>query len=90
MSSEETKIFVAEIRKKIPELDLHGLFPDEINNRIDLFLYENCQKQEESVKIIFGIGKGVLRKEALSFLQNHPLVDKIIDQGGSCLVILNF
>ena len=88
MNSKESKTFAAEIRKEMPELDLHGLFPEEINNRVDLFLYENYKNKEASVKIIYGIGKGVLRKEVLSFLQNHPLVDKIINKEGSCLVLL--
>lgn len=84
----ESRMLASELRKDLPKLDLHGLRRDEIQNRIDQFLYEQFNKDEFSAEIIFGIGKGILREEGLNFLQNHPLVGKVIDKGVRCIVLL--
>lgn len=78
----------AELRRGAPQLDLHGLYPEEAQSRVDQFLYENFNKKETSVEIIFGIGKGVMRRTVLDFLKTHPLVEKVMDKGGSCVVLL--
>lgn len=86
--SSEIKKFAAEIRRDAPKLDLHGRFSSEIEAQIDQFLYRHHQGKEMSVEIIYGIGKGVLSKATREFLSEHPLVEKVIDKGGSCVVIL--
>lgn len=87
--SSEFKKFAAELRTDAPRLDLHGRDPHEIEIKIDQFLYENYNKGEQSVEIIYGIGKGVLSKTAREILNKHPLVEKIMDKGGFCVVILH-
>lgn len=84
----EIKKFAAELRTDAPKLDLHGRDSHEIQNQIDQFLYENFNKKESSVEIIYGIGKGVLKKITHDFLKNHPLVEKVLDKGGHCVVLL--
>ncbi|MFA6105539.1 MAG: Smr/MutS family protein [Patescibacteria group bacterium] len=88
MTSEIRK-FAGEIRQGAPKLDLHGRDPHEIENQIDQFLHENYLKKELSVEIVYGIGRGVLSKVTRDFLKTHPLVEKAIDKGGSCIVILS-
>ena len=87
MSSEIRK-FAAELRRDAPKLDLHGRFSHEIEQQIDQFLYQHHLSGELSVEIVYGIGKGVLSKAARDFLSTHPLVEKVVDKGGSCVVIL--
>jgi dsDNA-specific endonuclease/ATPase MutS2 len=84
----EIKRLAAEIRRDAPKLDLHGRDPHEIESQIDQFLYQNHLNKELSVEIIYGIGRGVLSQTARDFLKNHPLVEKVVDKGGSCVVIL--
>ena len=84
----EIRHLAGEIRTDSPKLDLHGRDAHEVENQIDQFLHENYLKKELSVEIIYGIGKGVLSKVTRDFLATHPLVEKAIDKGGSCIVIL--
>ena len=85
----EFKKFAAELRTDAPKLDLHGRDPHEIEIQIDQFLYQNHSRGESSVEIIYGIGRGVLSKTTRDFLSGHPLVEKVIDKGGFCIVLLN-
>ncbi len=87
--SSEIKKFAAELRTNAPKLDLHGRFSHEIESQIDQFLYENYNKKELSVEIVYGIGRGVLSQATRKFLENHPLVEKVVDRGGFCVVILS-
>lgn len=73
----------------IPKLDLHGLYPDEALNRVDVFLYDRYKKKLASSEIVYGIGGGVLRKKVLEFLKEHPLVSKIEEEAGRCKIILD-
>jgi dsDNA-specific endonuclease/ATPase MutS2 len=88
MTSEFRK-FAAELRVDAPQLDLHGRDPHEIETKIDQFLYQNYNNGESSVQIIYGIGKGVLSKIAREILSRHPLVEKVVDKGGFCVVLLS-
>lgn len=84
--SEDFRLFAAEL-KDSPTLDLHGSSVFGIQDKVDQFIVKEI-KDNDSVEIIFGIGKGRLREEVMNFLKNHPLVEKIIDKGGSCIVLL--
>lgn len=84
----KTRETAAELRQDAPFLDLHGRNPDEIHTEVDQFLYRQIQAKEPNAKIIYGIGKGVLAKETKKFLSTHPLVEKVIDKGGYCIVLL--
>ncbi len=85
----DIKSFAAALSTDAPKLDLHGRDPHEIQNQIDQFLYAHFLKKDSYVEIIYGIGKGVLGKITLEFLATHPLVEKVIDKGASCIVLLS-
>jgi DNA-nicking Smr family endonuclease len=42
------------------------------------------------VRVIYGGGKGILREKVLRYLQRHPMVDTLVEQGGSCIVFLSY
>jgi DNA-nicking Smr family endonuclease len=71
----------------IPELDLHGFYPDQAENKVDVFLYEHYNKGEDSIRIIYGLGKGIMEETVLAYLDNHPLVAEIKKEVGSCIVV---
>lgn len=86
--SQSPREFAGEIDENLPKLDLHGNFSHQVENVIDQFLYSNKIKKENIVEVIYGIGTGKIKSEALKFLESHPLVEKVIDKGGSCIVLL--
>lgn len=65
-------------------LDLHGLYPEDAEIKIDLFLTEHYKKAEP-VKIVYGVGSGVLREACLEFLNKHPMIAKVVEGPGYCL-----
>jgi dsDNA-specific endonuclease/ATPase MutS2 len=85
---DSVRITAAELRQDVPQLDLHGRYTSNIEVKIDQFLYQNYNKKEPSVNIIYGIGTGVLENATKNFLKLHPLVYKVLDKVGSCVVIL--
>lgn len=87
-SHNEYKFLAAELGAKIPELDLHGFYPDEALEKLEIFLYENLIIKEKMVRIIYGGGTGKLREVILSCLAEHKAVEEYRDQGGHCIVIL--
>lgn len=84
----DLKEFSAEVDDKIPTLDLHGLYPDEAMDTVEIFLYNISQGNLPSAKIVYGIGRGVLEKEVEKYLMKHPLVEKINKRSGFCLIFL--
>lgn len=88
MTESDIREFASELRKN-PQLDLHGRFPDNSFSVVDQFLYQNLNEQQPSVEVIYGIGKGKLKEAVLEFLEDHPLVEKVLDKGGACIVLLN-
>lgn len=96
MNNIEAKLFSAELRDDLPSLDLHGLFPQEALEKLELFLFENqrdhfsCKSKDflKAIRIIYGGGTGVLKTKVLEYLKNHLLVDTIKDEGGSCIVLV--
>jgi dsDNA-specific endonuclease/ATPase MutS2 len=86
----DPKEFAASLRHDLPELDLHGKKgEDQIESAIDQFLYQQFNKQEQSLEVIYGIGTGRMKETAVNYLSTHPLVEKVIDKGGSCIVLLH-
>ena len=59
-----------------PELKVIGLTADEAIDRVDKFLDEAFLAGTESVRIIHGHGKGILRRAIAELLTNHPHVEK--------------
>ncbi len=88
MDNRQAKIFAAEIGADIPVLDLHGFYPSEALEKVEPFVYNIYKNKEQMGRIIYGGGAGVMRKEVLNYLKKHPLVEDIVEEGGSCLVLL--
>ena len=81
------RIFAAELRDDLPTLDLHGLYSNEAVEKIDPFLYLNCNNKESAVKIVYGAGTGKLREAVTDYLHSHPLVGTMQAEGAYCLII---
>ncbi len=88
MSENNLKFFAAELGAKIPEIDLHGFYPTEALEKMEMFLYDCQVRGEKMVRIIYGGGKGVLREAVLRCLKAHPLVVEYEEKGGNTVVIL--
>ena len=88
MNNKQAKIFAAEIGADIPVLDLHGFYPSEALDMIDPFVYGIYKNKEQVGRIIYGGGTGVLRREVLQYLQKHPLVEDVVEEGGSCIFLI--
>jgi len=89
MSDLDMKIFAAQIGKDMPQIDLHGLYPDDAIRKLDIFLYNDLLlKEERFARVIYGGGKGKLRSVVITFLSSHPLIKNIIEENGSCIVMI--
>ena len=58
------------------ELDLHGESREIARILIEEFIRDSIKMGEEKVKIIHGIGTGVLKKEVQKVLKNNRNVEK--------------
>ena len=85
MTSDQ-RLFAASLRQDLPTLDLHGLYPSEALERLELFLYTTSEK-DTAAKIIYGIGTGKLGEQVLAYLSKHPLVEHVIEQSGNCIIL---
>ena len=85
MNNKQAKIFAAELGAEMPELDLHGLYPTEALEKLELFLFDN--RDEQMCRVIYGGGTGKLREVVLVDLKKHPLVEDVVENGGSVVVI---
>jgi DNA mismatch repair protein MutS2 len=76
----------------VSELKVIGLTADEALDRVDKFLDQAFYADIETVRIIHGHGKGILRQSIAKFLANHPQVDKFSlappDKGGGGATIV--
>ena len=89
MTNYETKIFAAQLRDDLPTLDLHGMYPDEAIDKLELFLFDNFDKNNDIViKIIYGGGTGKLGDKVRGYLKNHNITKEVVKEFGSCLVII--
>lgn len=59
----------------VPEINLIGMTADDATDRVDKFLDEAFLAGTESVRIIHGHGKGILRKAIATLLTGHPQVE---------------
>jgi DNA mismatch repair protein MutS2 len=58
------------------EIKVIGLTADEAIERVDKFLDQAFLQGVESIRIIHGHGKGILRRAISEFLSNHPQVER--------------
>lgn len=87
MDKNDLKYFAAQLGAKIPELDLHGLYPDQALEKLDIFLYQCVEKNADSARVIYGGGTGRLRDAVLERIKTYSIVSKCHDEGGSCIII---
>ena len=76
--------------RDIPIIDLHDCYsPDEAIDKLEKELFSFSKKENNFVKIIYGIGKGVLKKHVIDLMGRHPLVkDYKVGEDGFCVVEL--
>jgi DNA mismatch repair protein MutS2 len=76
----------------VTELKVIGLSADEALDRVDKFLDQSFLADIETVRIIHGHGKGILRKAIGEMLSSHPQVERFslapLDKGGSGATIV--
>lgn len=84
----EARLFAAELSKNLSSIDLHGFRVDEVETRLDVFLYHETQKNTDAVRVVYGVGNDILRPAVLCFLENHPLVEAAKACEGYCIVLL--
>jgi DNA mismatch repair protein MutS2 len=70
-----------------PELNVIGMTADEAVQRVDKFLDESFLADAQSIRIIHGHGKGILRRAIAELLTGHPQVESFHlaapNQGGA-------
>lgn len=90
MGNIEAKSFAAELGAEMPELDLHDKFSVFNEDDVRGFVLENYNLDNEMVRIIYGIGQGILRKKVLDLLMSPELRDviaRVDEKIGSCVII---
>lgn len=55
-------------------LDLHGFFPEQVPEILDGFIENARELGIETVRIVHGRGKSVLKRVVAAELEKHPLV----------------
>jgi DNA mismatch repair protein MutS2 len=74
------------------EINLIGMTADEARDRVDKVLDEAFLAGAETIRIIHGHGKGILRKAIADLLKGHPQVEKFSlappEQGGGGATIV--
>ncbi|MFH1291856.1 MAG: Smr/MutS family protein [bacterium] len=89
MNNHDAKIFAAQLSDDLPILDLHGLYPSDALDRLEIFLFDHHDKNNEKViRIVYGGGTGRLGEKVKGYLKNHGLVQEIIEEHGACLAVL--
>ena len=68
------------------EIDLHGLRVEEALALVDRFLTSSRVHDRETVAIIHGKGRGILRDEVKFHLRMHPLVRDFSPDGEDAVV----
>ena len=70
----DTLISVAEQNPNVEKIDLHGEGVYEAEHAVDQFLHSSQFAGEHVVKIIYGVGTGVLARSIPAYVAKHPMV----------------
>ena len=73
MEKSEAQIFAAELGLKIPQLDLHEKYLEEIEDEVRGFVLENYNFDKEMIRIIYGVGTGKMKEAVLGVLEQKEL-----------------
>ncbi len=87
MNKNSAKFFAAEIGASIPTLDLHGFYPSDALEKLDIFIYQCVEKNAGSARVIYGGGTGRLREAVLGSFKKYKVVVDYKDEGGSCIIL---
>lgn len=87
MDKNNAKFFAAEIGATIPTLDLHGFYPNDALEKLDIFIYKCVEQKADSARIIYGGGTGRLRDAVLENIKNYPIINDHKEEGGSCIIL---
>ncbi|HLD31925.1 MAG TPA: Smr/MutS family protein [Patescibacteria group bacterium] len=88
MDEREALIFAAQIGADIPEVDLHSILPDQALEVVEHFVYQSYQEKKKMGRVIYGGGTGRLGETVRDYLKKHPLVQEVVEESASCLVLL--
>ena len=87
MNKDQLKFFAAEIGAQIPTLDLHGSYPDDALDKLDIFIYQCVENNSDLARVIYGGGTGKLRGVVLNKFKEYKIIKNFRDEGGSAVVI---
>lgn len=87
MDKNGLKFYAAQLGAKIPTLDLHGFYPSDALDKLDVFIYQCVEQNVDSARVIYGGGTGRLRDAVLAKLKDYAVVSGCQDEGGSCIII---
>jgi DNA-nicking Smr family endonuclease len=87
MNNLEARRMAAQLSTDLPTLDLHGLYPAEALDSLELFLYNAYQSGALAVHVVCGIGSGQLLSQVDGYLQKHPFVEEVFQEAGKCIVL---
>ncbi len=88
MDNLEARKYSASINPNLPTLDLHGHYPSEALDELELFIFHSRSVNEFEVRVVYGGGTGKLKSAVLEYVNKHNLVEEVVDEGGSCILIL--
>ncbi|MFA5128141.1 MAG: Smr/MutS family protein [Patescibacteria group bacterium] len=84
----DAKKLAAEIDDQMPELDLHLSSAENFEYEVDMFLTQCLEAHEPRVRIITGIGSGVLNERVKKILKNYNFIEATVDAPGAIIVII--
>ncbi|WKZ29492.1 MAG: Smr/MutS family protein [Patescibacteria group bacterium] len=85
----EALLFLAEAGGDVPEIDLHGQYPDQALEAAERLLNAAFVRGDRVARIVHGKGEGRLREILHRSLSQHPLVLRFRESaGGGATVIL--
>lgn len=87
MNNSQIKFFAAQLGAKIPTLDLHGFYPSDALDRLDIFIYQCVEQNADSARVIYGGGTGRLREAVLSKIKDYSVITSYQEEGGSCIIL---
>lgn len=89
MNIDEARRYGASLRTDLPEIDLHGLYPADAKDQLERALYQAYQSGHDGLKVIYGVGTGVLGSQCVAYLEKHPLVATIAEDVGACVLLFH-
>lgn len=87
MNNNNLKFYAAQLGAEIPTLDLHGFYPSDAMDRLDIFIYQCIEKNADSARVIYGGGTGRLREAVLEKIKEYSVITAYQEEGGSCIIL---